>query len=76
MKSTGLNRKSSFNSKDIKRSGKGIPPAQPAQVVVPKYVAPARRGQIDKVVIPEHATPVRPGKKEKPETEPGQQEKP
>jgi len=46
------------------------------QVIVPKHVAPARPGQSATVVIPEHVAPARPTQKDKPQNEPGQQEKP
>jgi len=49
-----------LQQKEIKRSGGGVPPAQPAQVVVPRYVAPARPGQAKQVVVPEHVAPAQP----------------
>jgi hypothetical protein len=49
-----------LQQKDIKRAEKGIAPAQPAQVVVPRYVAPARPGQKKQVVVPQHVAPAQP----------------
>jgi hypothetical protein len=47
--------------REIKSAGRGVPPAQPAQVVVPQHVvAPARPGQARQVVVPQHATPAQP----------------
>ncbi len=49
-----------LQQKEIKSAGKGAPSAQPAQVLVPRYVAPARPGQAKQVVVPEHMAPVQP----------------
>jgi len=46
--------------KEIKSAGKGVLPAQPAQVVVPQHVAPARPGQGKQVVVPQHVAPAQP----------------
>jgi len=53
-------------------------PAPPAKVVTPEPTAPAKPGQPAppaKVVKPEHAAPAKPGQKDKPQGEPGQEEK-
>ena len=49
-----------LQQKEIKSAGRGVPPAQPAQVVVPQYVAPARPGQAKQVVVPQHVAPAQP----------------
>jgi hypothetical protein len=49
-----------LHQKEIKSAGKGVPPAQPAQVVIPQHVAPARPGQAKQVVVPEHVAPAQP----------------
>jgi len=49
-----------LQQKEIKSAGKGVPPAQPAQVVVPQYVAPAGPGQAKQVVVPQHVAPAQP----------------
>jgi hypothetical protein len=49
-----------LQQKEIKSAGRGVPPAQPAQVVVPQHVAPARPGQAKQVVVPEHVAPAKP----------------
>jgi hypothetical protein len=50
-----------LQQKEIKSTGKGVPPAaQPALVVVPQYVAPARPGQAKQVVVPQHVAPAQP----------------
>jgi hypothetical protein len=50
-----------LQQKEIKSAGKGVlPTAQPAQVVVPSYVAPARPGQAKQVVVPQHVAPIQP----------------
>jgi hypothetical protein len=50
-----------LQQKEIKGAGKGVPPAaQPALVVVPQYVAPARPGQAKQVVVPQHVAPAKP----------------
>jgi hypothetical protein len=46
--------------KEIKSAGKGVLPAQRAQVVVPQHVAPARPGQAKQVVVPQHVAPAQP----------------
>ena len=49
-----------LQQREIKGAGKGVPPAQPAQVVVPQHVAPARPGQTRQVVVPQHVAPAQP----------------
>jgi len=49
-----------LQQKEIKSAGRGVPPAQPAQVVVPQHVAPARPGQARQVVVPQHVAPAQP----------------
>ncbi|MGB7573027.1 MAG: DUF6600 domain-containing protein [Thermodesulfobacteriota bacterium] len=49
-----------LQQKEIKSAGKGVPPVQPAQVVVPQHVAPARPGEAKQVVVPQHVAPARP----------------
>ena len=50
-----------LQQREIKSAGKGVAPAaQPAQVVVPQYVAPARPGQPKQVVVPQHVAPAQP----------------
>lgn len=49
-----------LQQREIKSAKKGIPPVQPAQVVVPRHVAPARPGQKKQVVVPEHVAPAQP----------------
>ena len=49
-----------LQQKEIKSAGRGVPPAQPAQVVVPQHVAPARPGQAKQVVVPQHVAPAQP----------------
>jgi hypothetical protein len=49
-----------LRQKEIKPAGKGVPPTQPAQVIVPQYIAPARPNQAKQVVVPQHAAPVQP----------------
>ena len=49
-----------LQQKEIKSAGRGVPPAQPAQVIVPQHVAPARPGQAKQVVVPQHAAPAQP----------------
>jgi len=50
-----------LQQKEIKSAGKGVQPAaQPALVVVPQYVAPARPGQAKQVVVPQHVAPAQP----------------
>ena len=49
-----------LQQKEIKSAGRGVPPAQPAQVVVPQYVAPAKPGQAKQVVVPQHVAPAQP----------------
>ncbi len=49
-----------LRQKEIKHSGAGVRPAQPAQVVVPRYVAPAGPGQGKQVVVPQHVAPAEP----------------
>jgi hypothetical protein len=49
-----------LQQKEIKSAGRGVLPAQPAQVVVPQRVAPARPGQAKQVVVPEHVAPAKP----------------
>jgi hypothetical protein len=51
-----------LQQKEIKSAGKGVPPAQPVQVVVPQHVAPAKPGQAKQVVVPQHTAPAQPGK--------------
>ncbi len=46
-----------LQQKEIKGAGKGVQPGKPAQVLVPKYVAPARPGQTKQVVVPQHIAP-------------------
>ncbi len=46
--------------REIRGAGRGVLPAQPAQVVVPKHVAPARPGQSKQVVVPQHVAPAQP----------------
>jgi Family of unknown function (DUF6600) len=50
-----------LQQKEIKGAGKGVlPAAQPALVVVPQYVAPAKPGQAKQVVVPQHVAPAKP----------------
>ncbi len=49
-----------LQQKEIKSAGKGIPPAQPAHVVVPQHTAPVRPGQAKQVVVPQHTAPAQP----------------
>ncbi len=49
-----------LQQKDLKRAGGTVRPAQPAQVVVPRYVAPAKPGGKKQVVVPEHVAPAQP----------------
>lgn len=50
-----------LQQKEIKSAGKGVLPiAQPAQVVVPSYVAPAKPGQAKQVIVPQHVAPAQP----------------
>jgi hypothetical protein len=50
-----------LQQKEIKGSGRGVPPAQPAQVVVPQHVAPAQPEQPSQAAVPQHVAPARPG---------------
>ncbi len=49
-----------LQQKEIKSGGKGIPPAQPAQVVIPQHVAPAKPGSAKQVIVPQHLAPAQP----------------
>jgi len=49
-----------LQQKEIKSAGKGIPPAQPAQVVIPQHVAPAQPGSAKQVIVPQHLAPAQP----------------
>jgi hypothetical protein len=49
-----------LQQKEIKSSVKVAPKVQPAQVVVPQYVAPAKPGQARQVVVPQHTAPAQP----------------
>jgi hypothetical protein len=49
-----------LQQREIKSAGRRVPPAKPAQVVVPQYVAPARPGQAKQVVVPQHVAPAKP----------------
>jgi len=49
-----------LQQKEIKSAGKGVPPAQPAQIVIPEHVAPAKPGSAKQVVVPQHLAPTQP----------------
>jgi hypothetical protein len=50
-----------LQQKAIKSAGRGVPPAQSAQVVIPQHVAPAQPEHPRQAMVPEHLAPARPG---------------